>query len=343
MEIHGGGGHQSSANMAAKGGRNSNNNPRGGGCGGGGGRGFGRGPKGGHGGGRVLGGASSGVICQLCGREGHTTLRCFKRFDASFTRPPQKSASSATTSYGVDTNWYMDTGATNHITSELDKLTIRDKYHGGDQVHTASGSGTEINYIGHGTLRSPTSNLHLKNIVHVPKANKILLSVNRITHDNDVFLEFHPDHFLIKRQSMRRTLLKGRCERCLYPVKSSNKEVLVVIKPTTSLWHHRLGHASTAIGQQVLSRHKLPFAKESNKASVCDACQQGKTHQLPYPRSTSVSASPLDLVFSDVWGPAPTSVGRNNYYVSFIDDHSKFVWIYLLHRKSEVFQCFSDF
>jgi hypothetical protein len=104
----------------------------------------------------------------------------------------------------------MDTGATDHITSELDKLTIRDKYHRGDQVHTASSSGMEINHIGHGTLHFPSSNLHLKNILHVPSANKSLVSVNRIARDNGVFLEFHPDHFLIKEQSTRRTLLKAR-------------------------------------------------------------------------------------------------------------------------------------
>jgi len=51
----------------------------------------------------------------------------------------------------------------------------------------------------------------------------------------------------------------------------------------------------------------------------------------------------MDLVFSDVWGPAPTSVGKNSYYVSFIDDYSKFTWIYLLHHKLEVFSCFRDF
>lgn len=44
-----------------------------------------------------------------------------------------------------------------------------------------------------------------------------------------------------------------------------------------------------------------------------------------------------------MWGPAPTSVGRYDYYVSFIDDYSKFTWIYLLRRKSEVFSCFKDF
>lgn len=64
-------------------------------------------------------------------------------------------ASTATTSsYGVDTYWYMDTGTTDHITSELEKLTARDKYHGGDQVQAANGSGIEITHIGHSTLRS---------------------------------------------------------------------------------------------------------------------------------------------------------------------------------------------
>jgi len=68
-----------------------------------------------------------------------------------------------------------------------------------------------------------------------------------------------------------------------------------------------------------------------------------KSHQLPYPKSTSISSAPLQLVFSVVWGPAPDSVGRNKYYVSFIDDYSKFTWIYLLKYKSKVFQKFHDF
>jgi histone deacetylase 1/2 len=42
-------------------------------------------------------------------------------------------------------------------------------------------------------------------------------------------------------------------------------------------------------------------------------------------------------------GPAPISVGRSSYYVSFIDDFSKFSWIYLLKCKSEVFERFHDF
>jgi hypothetical protein len=62
-----------------------------------------------------------------------------------------------------------------------------------------------------------------------------------------------------------------------------------------------------------------------------------------FPESVNVSKAPLELIFSDVWGPAPTSAGKHNYYVSFIDDFSKFTWIYLLQHMSEVFQKLHDF
>jgi hypothetical protein len=52
-------------------------------------------------------------------------------------------------------------------------------------------------------------------------------------------------------------------------------------------------------------------------------------------KSTSVS-SPLELIFSDVWGAAPEPVGCYKNYVSFVDDYSKFTWIYLIKFKSEV-------
>ena len=76
---------------------------------------------------------------------------------------------------------------------------------------------------------------------------------------------------------------------------------------------------------------------------MCEACQCAKSHQLPYPVSSSVSHAPLELIFSDVWGHARDSFGRKKYYVSFIDDYSKFTWIYLLKYKSEVYSIFQEF
>ena len=207
----------------------------------------------------------------------------------------------------------------------------------------------EITHVGHCTVQSLPHKIHLRNVLHVLVASKSLVSVNRLTRDNNAFVEFHPDYFSIKEAATKRTILRGKAEGGLYPIKSlpsrtsSNKQVLGVTKPTTSTWHSRLGHPSTLVISQIVSRHKLSLIHDVNNKHVCDACQQGKSHQLPYPKSTSVSSFPLDLIFSDVWGPAPTSVGLFQYYVTFIDDFSKFTWIYLIRHKSEVFQCFHDF
>jgi len=157
-------GNQSSANMISKGGRGGDSPSRGHGGGGGGQNRSGPdNPRHGNGGRGQGSFFQQGVFYQLCGKEGHTVLRCFKRFDQSYNGPPSKSASSAsTTSYGVDSNWYMDSGAIDHITNDLDKLTVHDRYTGGDQVHAANGTGLEIKSIGHSTLYSPTSSIHLK-------------------------------------------------------------------------------------------------------------------------------------------------------------------------------------
>jgi hypothetical protein len=136
-------------------------------------------------------------------------LRCYKRFDASFTGAQEnKSASSATVSYGVDTNWYTDTRTTDHITGELEKITVRDKYSSHDQVHTASGAAMEIDQIGHSLVHTPSHPLHLNHVLYVRKANKNLVSVHRLTSDNHAFLEFHPNHFLSRIRQQRKFSLE---------------------------------------------------------------------------------------------------------------------------------------
>jgi histone deacetylase 1/2 len=228
-------------------------------------------------------------------------------------------------------------------------MTTRDKYGGQDQVHTTSGASMKISNIGYSVLHSPSKNLHLKNILHVPSANKSLLSAHRLTSDNNAFLEFHPNYFLIKDRDTKEILHQERCEKGLYPLVSRLshsrpvKQAHGVNKLSSSWWHSRLGHPAFPIVQRVLRDNKLPCASSSNSELVCDSCQKAKSHQLPYGRSNSVSSSPLELIFSDVWGPAPVSVGRHTYYVSFIDEFGKYIWVYLIKQKSDVFQVFKNF
>lgn len=121
-------------------------------------------------------------------------------------------------------NWYVDSGSTNHITAELDKMTVREKYGGREQVHAANGIGMSIKNIGHSILHSPIRDLHLKNILHVPSSHKSLASVHQLTRDNNAYIEFHPNFFLIKEQATKKILHQGRCEGGLYPLVSRFEE-----------------------------------------------------------------------------------------------------------------------
>jgi hypothetical protein len=168
-----------------------------------------------------------------------------------------------------------------------------------------------ISHIGHATIHTPSNHdIHLRNILHVPKAQKNLISVHRLAIDNNAFIEFHPNYFLIKDQDMKNVILEGECRYGLYPFPAPfNKKTYIATKVPSSRWHSRLGHPSSTIMKQVISRNKLPLLGEASCSSVCDACQQAKCHQLPYTRFDSKSSSPLELIFSNVWGPAIESVG----------------------------------
>jgi hypothetical protein len=99
----------------------------------------------------------------------------WKHFDHEF-KLEEKSVNNASNtgdaSYSVDTNWYTDTGATHHITFELDKLTTKEKYTRKEKIQMASGSGMGINYIGNSTLHTPTRNLYLNKVLYVPSTHK---------------------------------------------------------------------------------------------------------------------------------------------------------------------------
>ena len=196
---------------------------------------------------------------------------------------------------------------------------MRDKYRGKDHIHTASGEGTKISHVGHSIIKTPHRKIHLRKILHVPSASKSLLSVHRIAIDNHVFLEFHPYFFLIKDQATKKVLYRGRCVRGLYPlipeIRRFNKQVFSATKVSSTRWHDRLGHASFSLVERLLKKNKLPYVGERDVETICDSCQKAKSHQLPYPISTSISTKPLQLIFSDVWGPAPSYVGRHTYYV----------------------------
>ncbi|KAK1650639.1 hypothetical protein QYE76_068444 [Lolium multiflorum] len=105
-----------------------------------GGRNGGRGNGGGRNGG---GGGGPRPTCQVCGKYGHDALRCRNRFNHAFQpdEPRPRNANAAHTNNTNDGNWYFDSGATDHLTSDLDRLSLQERYHGKDSVQVANGAG----------------------------------------------------------------------------------------------------------------------------------------------------------------------------------------------------------
>ena len=64
---------------------------------------------------------------------------------------------------------------------------------------------------------------------------------------------------------------------------------------------------------------------------------QAKSHKLPLYCTDSISNKAFELIFSDVWTSPVTSSNGYKYVVSFIDDYTKFVWIFPLTLKLEVY------
>ncbi|WVZ64106.1 hypothetical protein U9M48_013673 [Paspalum notatum var. saurae] len=84
-------------------------------------------------------------LCQVCLKKGHLAPDCWHRYDENYT--PDSKVVAAAHAYNIDTAWYSDTGATDHITSELEKLSARDKYMGNDQIHTANGAAPQEHHV----------------------------------------------------------------------------------------------------------------------------------------------------------------------------------------------------
>jgi hypothetical protein len=168
-------------------------------------------------------GSSSRPQCQVCSKIGHTAKTWWCRYDDDSNIESLTSGIAASTS--TDNNWYTDSGATYHITGELDKLMMYDVYCSNDQIHMANGLGVDITRIEKSIIPTPTHNLTLNNVLHVSSAHKILISNHHFTLDNDTFIEFHPFFFLIKDRKMRNVLLHGWCKGGLYPFPSSASRI----------------------------------------------------------------------------------------------------------------------
>ena len=86
-----------------------------------------------------------------------------------------------------------------------------------------------------------------------------------------------------------------------------------------------------------------PFLN-NNKNFICNTCHYAKHKRLPFSSSTSHASNKFELLHIDIWGPcSKTSMHGHRYFVTIIDDFSRYTWTHLMHTKSETRRIITDF
>lgn len=112
------------------------------------------------------------------------------------------------------------------------------------------------------------------------------------------------------------------------------------------LWHCRYGHLSYK-GLKTMHDKKmvkgLPLLTVPTK--LCEGCMIGKQHRDPFPKQSEWrAAKKLQLVHSDICGPiTPVSLSNKRYLITFIDDHTRKIWVQFIAEKSEALMAFKRF
>uniref|UniRef100_A0A2N9G5P5 Integrase catalytic domain-containing protein n=1 Tax=Fagus sylvatica TaxID=28930 RepID=A0A2N9G5P5_FAGSY len=277
-------------------------------------------------------GTSQRPQCQICGKTGHLALDCFHRMNFAYQgrQPPAKLAAIASTTmssainapYSNQSSWISDTGATDHFTPNISHIPDCHDYKGTDQVIVGNGQSLPITHTGNSQLYASSHLFKLRKILHVPSMSSNLLSVHRFCKDNNASFYFDASKFRIKDLSLGKLLYNG-------PV--SMDFILSMVLFSLRLLHNRFIH--------------LLLVFPLNYSTIgWGTHNKGKMHKLPFPNSVSITSHPLEIVHSDVWGPAPiTSNNGTRYYVTFVDDFTRFTWFFPLQHKSQVLSSFMHF
>ena len=108
------------------------------------------------------------------------------------------------------------------------------------------------------------------------------------------------------------------------------------------IWHAIQGH----IGQdhlKRLARASLLGSLAKIKLSIYEHCLIGKVTRLPFGKAKR-AISKLQLIHSNIYGLMNVRARHGaNYFITFIDDFTRFGHVYLISHKFEALDCFTQF
>ncbi|WZZ15661.1 hypothetical protein YC2023_108750 [Brassica napus] len=230
----------------------------------------------------------------------------------------------------------VDSGASHHMISDENLIKDIEPTHG--HVMIANGDKIPIRGIGKLKLFNKESRAF-----YMPEFTSNLLSVKKCTNDLQCNVIFSPNDVKFQDIESSRLIGKGVTKGDLYMLEEltsvpdySCSFTSASLLNKNALWHARVGHPHVkALNLMV------PGVVFENKD--CEACILGKHCRTVFQKSTTVYDNCFDLIHSDVWTAPCLSRDSYKYFVTFIDEKSKYTWLTLIQTKDRVLDAFRNF
>ena len=293
------------------------------------------------------------MTCYFCKKSGHIKKDCpkFKEWlkkkhakmimqeDVSDALDPRYVLMSS--GGAKESKWIVDSGASCHIACDRSLFKFFDDTDEKQIITVANGNTCKSKGRGTCEVKVSKSILEIKDVFFVPEFNSNLLSVQKMT-EKGLDLSFEKNFCVAKKDC--KVVFKAFIENGLYTLYSTFEQIFSVNnlnKGCIHYWHRVLGHCNidyirkSVEGKLVTGIEICDCRKYS---SCCEVCVQGKFSKGSFPKeSLSKSKHCFDLVHTDVCGPiTPTTFSGFRYFVTFIDDYSRYCTVYLIKSKDEV-------
>ena len=293
------------------------------------------------------------VGCYVCGKSGHFARDCRYRKgqnnEANATNTEDDNivatVSEVMAVNGKVPGWWYDTCATVHVS--YDKALFKTYLDVTDGQEIQMGNEGRSKVVGKGSVElnfTSGKKITLVNVLHVPEMNRNLVSGDLLGKPG-VKTIYESGKLILSRNGVfvgKGYSSDGMVKLCIVDNANNNKNVVsAYMIDSVSLWHGRLAHIGISTMKRLVKCGMINCnVDEFNK---CEICIKSKMTRQPF-HSVERNTNLLDLVHSDICElNGMLTRGGNRYFITFIDDCSRYTYVYLLKHKDEAFHVFKVF
>ena len=125
---------------------------------------------------------------------------------------------------------------------------------------------------------------------------------------------------------------------CSYNVENTVAKIYFTKERSSLLWHMHLGHISKERVERLIDSRILPHL-DSNDLEICVECVKGKLTKTKKNGATC-SQNLLEIVHTNISGPYSSTLCGNKYFITFIDDFSRYGYVFFIKEKSYALELF---